>query len=116
MAEEKPDAAQRNGGDKPGTDWTVEIVQRIDGVVGTVRDKTTVPVVKIARAIVYGLILAVAGIATLFLIVIATIRIAIAYLPFDPHSRRVWVTYAGLGAIFVLLGAFFWRKRKPVDV
>lgn len=96
-----------------GSDWTVDIVHRIDTVVGTVREKTTVPITKVARAVVYGLVVAVSGILALALVCIAVIRLCDAYLPFHPEARRVWVTYAGLGAIFVLLGAFLWRKRRP---
>jgi len=47
----------------------------------------------------------------LLLLIIGLVRVINAYLPM-PHSRSVWVTYAGLGAIFVLAGAFFMRKRR----
>lgn len=100
------------GGD-PGSDWTVEIVQRIDGLVGTIRRKTTVPITKVARAVVFGLVAAVGAVLALVLVCVAVVRICVAYLPFDPVARRVWVTYAGLGAIFVMAGAFAWRKRRP---
>lgn len=106
MADDQP------GGD-PGSDWTVEVVHRIDTVVGTIRQKTTVPITKFARAIVFGLIAAVAAILAVALLCVIVVRICVAYLPFDPVARRVWVTYAALGAIFLLAGAFAWRKRRP---
>ncbi|MDQ2727374.1 MAG: hypothetical protein M3Y91_05835 [Actinomycetota bacterium] len=96
-----------------GSDWTVEVVHRIDTVVGTIRQKTTMPITKLARVLVFGLVAAVAGILALALVCITVVRICVAYLPFDPVSRRVWVTYAGLGAIFLAAGAFAWRKRRP---
>ncbi len=105
--------------DQPGSvaesDWTVEVVNRIDTVVGTIKQKTTVPITKLARALVFGLVAAVAAILAVALVCIAVVRICVAYLPFDPVSRRVWVTYAGLGAIFLLVGAFAWRKRRPAN-
>ncbi|MDQ6784899.1 MAG: hypothetical protein M3063_15980 [Actinomycetota bacterium] len=106
MADDQP-------GSEPGSDWTVEVVHRIDTVVGTIRQKTILPITKVARAVVFGLVAAVAGVLALALTCIVVVRISVAYLPFDPVARRVWVTYAVLGAIFLLGGAFAWRKRKP---
>jgi hypothetical protein len=108
MAEEAPPS-------KPGGDWTVEVVHRIDTVVGTVRDKTTVPITKVARIVVYGLIAAVAAIIALWLSIVAVVRLAVVYLPFHPLSRRVWVVELALGAIFLAVGAFIWRKRWPAN-
>lgn len=107
MADEAPS--------KPGGDWTVEVVHRIDTIVGTVRDKTTVPVTKVARIVVYGTIAAVTALIALWLVCNIVVRLAVSYLPFHPESRRVWVVYAALGAIFLLVGALAWRKRRPAD-
>ncbi len=106
MADDQPEC-------DTGSDWTVEIVHRIDTVVGTIRKKTTVPITKVARVVVFGLVIASAGLLALLLLSITTIRVADAYLPFHPESRRIWVIYAALGAIFLGLGAFAWRKRRP---
>lgn len=108
MADDQP-------GGESGHDWTVEVVRRIDTAVGTVRRKTTIPIIKLARVVVFGLVAAVGGLLALLLTCIAVVRIAVVYLPFDPVARRVWVTYAGLGAIFLALGAFAWRKRRPAQ-
>jgi hypothetical protein len=93
-------------------DWTVQAADRIEAVVEVVRDKTTVPAQKVATAIVYGIVAAVMGLLALVLFVIALLRLHV-YLPFDPEGRRVWVTYMVLGAIFILVGVFLWRKRTP---
>ncbi|MBO0728999.1 MAG: hypothetical protein J2P57_07045 [Acidimicrobiaceae bacterium] len=95
-----------------GPQWTDEVANRIESVVGSVRDKTTVPATKVARGVVFGLVAAVLGVVALVLLIIALVRLHV-YLPFHPESRRLWVTYAGLGAIFVIVGAFLWRKRQP---
>jgi hypothetical protein len=90
------------------------VADHIEFVVETVRDKTTVPVTKVARGVVFGLVAAAAGTTALILVVIAVVRLHV-YLPFHPEGRRVWTSYAVLGAIFMLAGAFFWRKRAARD-
>jgi uncharacterized BrkB/YihY/UPF0761 family membrane protein len=96
----------------PGTghDWTAEAADRIESVVTAVRDKTTVPVQKIAAVVVYGLVAGVLGATALILLVVGLFRLHV-YLPFHPEGRRVWISYLALGAIFATLGALLWRKR-----
>jgi hypothetical protein len=83
---------------------------RIESVVTTVRNKTTVPVQKVAAAVVYGLVAGLLGATAFVLLVVGLFRLHV-YLPFHPEGRRVWISYLGLGAIFVASGGFFWRKR-----
>ncbi|MCU4187137.1 hypothetical protein K6U06_22435 [Acidiferrimicrobium sp. IK] len=96
----------------PTPDWTVEIADRIESVVGTVRDKTTVPITKVARIVVFGILAGTAAVAALILLVIAAVRLHV-YLPFHPAGRQVWVVDAVIAAIFLLAGMFLWRKRIP---
>jgi hypothetical protein len=91
-------------------DWTAEAADRIEAVVTTVRDKTTVPVQKIGAALVYGLVAGVLGATALIVLLIGLFRLHV-YLPFHPEGRRVWVSYLALGAIFSMLGALLWRRR-----
>lgn len=93
-------------------DWTFAVAARIESTVGAVRNKTTVPVTRAAKALVLGLVAATGGIVALVLFVIALVRLIDVYLPVHPYARRVWVVYAGLGAIFMLVGMFLWSKRK----
>lgn len=86
---------------------------RIESVVGSVRDKTTVPAATAARAVVYGLVLGVFAAALGLLLVIALVRLLDVYLPFHPVGRRVWVVDAAASAIFLAGGAFLWRRRRP---
>lgn len=108
-----PSAGAQGSGPEASRDWTFEVTDRLESAVGTVRDKTTVPVTKVARALVFGLLAGTMGVAFLILLVIAVVRIIDVYLPLAPYARRVWVGYAGLGAIFVLAGMFLWSKRTP---
>src|ERR1700733_11159697 len=94
-------------------DWTVEVADRIESVVGTVRDKTTVPVTKVAQGVVFGLVAGILAVAALFLLVLAVIRLLDVYVPIHPLARRVWIVDAIASAIFVGSGAFLWRKRQP---
>jgi len=95
-----------------GQDWTVEVTNRIELVVGSVRDKTTVPVTKVARTVVFGLAAGVLGVVAVALLVIAAVRLNV-YLPLHPTGRKVWVAEAIGAAIFLVAGAFCWRKRTP---
>jgi hypothetical protein len=103
------------GQDRPppasGRDWTTEAADRIESVVTAVRDKTTVPVQKVAAVVVYGLVAGVLGIMAILLLAVGGFRLLFAYLPFHPEGRRVWTTYMALGAIFCVVGGFLWRKR-----
>lgn len=104
MADE---AATPGGGD----DWTVRATELIESTVGAVRTKTVVPLTKVARIVVFGLIIVMGAFAAALLFVIGLIRLVEVYLPFHPHARAVWLTYAGLGAIFALAGTFCMRRR-----
>lgn len=92
-------------------DWTTQVADRIESIVETVRTKTTLPVTKVARIVVFGLILLPVLLAAGVLSVIAVVRLVDVYLPLHPVGRRVWVVDVGLGAIFLLAGAFSMRRR-----
>jgi hypothetical protein len=94
-------------------DWTVEVTDRIETVVGTVRDKTTEPVLAAADTVIFGLIAALLGFLAFLLFVVALLRLLYVYLPIHPLSRRVWIVDAGVSAIMLASGAFLWRMRKP---
>jgi hypothetical protein len=97
---------------KAGSDWTTEAADRIESVVTAVRDKTTVPVQKAARIVVYGLVGLVIGVLALILLVVAVFRLHV-YIPVHHEGRKVWIADVGVGAIFVLLGGLLWSRRKP---
>ena len=96
-----------------GRDWPTEVAGRVDSLVGSIRDKTTVPATTAARAVVFGLVVGVLGAALGILMVIALVRLLDVYLPFHPVGRRVWVVDGAASAIFLGSGAFIWRRRRP---
>lgn len=94
-------------------EWPDEIADRIESVVLVVRNKTTVPITRAARAVVFGLVAGVLGAVAFLLFVIGLVRLLDVYLPWQPLGRRVWTVDVGAAAIFLGVGAFAWRRRRP---
>ncbi len=86
----------------------------IERLVGTVRDKTTKPLITAARGIVFGLLAAFAGlVAVILLIVVATRCVQMLWaLPFD-HDSSVWLSYATVGGISTVAGLLLMARRHP---
>ena len=79
----------------------------VDSVVAAVNDKAIRPAIVAARAVVFGVIIAVVALAVLVLLSVGFIRLTTVYLFHD----KVWVSYLVLGAIFCAGGAFAYSKR-----
>ncbi len=79
----------------------------VDTVVAAVNTKAVRPAVVAARAVVFGVIIAVMGITIVVLLSVGFIRITTVYL-FD---GKVWISYLVLGAIFSGGGFFAYTKR-----
>lgn len=88
-------------------DWPRQATDQIVRVVDTVRDKTTGPVLSVARGVVYGLVAATAGVIVVVLLTIAAIRGLIILLD------RAWLVYLILGALYCAVGALLWARRQP---
>ena len=86
-----------------GNDWSVQAAETIERVVGGIRDKTSVPLTTVARAVVFGLLAAVMGLTTLVFLTIAAVRVVNVFL-------EVWATYLVIGGIFTVGGLFLLRK------
>ena len=89
-------------------DWSAQAADTIESVVENIRDKTTVPLTKVARGLVYGIVAGAMGGAALLLLGIALIRVLDVYLP-----GNVWTIYAGVGGVFTGAGWLLWRLRRP---
>ena len=87
-------------------DWTVQVADTIESVVGSVRDKTAVPLETVARALVYGIVLGTIGVTALILVTAILIRVL-------SYVLEVWAAYAIIGGLFTLGGMLLWRKRRP---
>jgi hypothetical protein len=91
-------------------DWTVQVADTVERVVGAIRDKTAAPLTTVARGLVYGLIALVMGVTALVLVAIGSVRALDAYLPAD-----VWSAHLLVGGIFSLAGAFLLRKATTAQ-
>ena len=79
-------------------------------MVAVVNDKAIRPAVVAARAVVFGVIIAVVALMIVVLLSVGFIRLTTVYL-FD---GKVWISYLVLGAIFCAGGAFAYSKRGAV--
>lgn len=83
----------------------MQAADTVERLVSGLRDKTATPLTVVARAIVYGLLAAVMGVATLVLIVVALVRVVDVYLP-----GEVWSSHLLLGGISTVAGGLLLRK------
>lgn len=113
MAAPAPDApASPKGGVIPA-EWSTQAADTVIQTIATVRDKTTRPAQIAARALVYGILVAVVGAVAAVLLLIAVIRLGENYLPGD-----VWWIYAGIAVVFTVGGLILLRlanRPAPTD-
>src|SRR5215212_9467045 len=88
------------------TDWTKDLLDRLDHYIDVVRSNTTDRLVKVARVLVYGVIALILGAMAGIIALITLIRVLDIVLP-----REVWLPYLVLGAIFLAGGLFAWSKK-----
>ena len=93
--------------DLVGDDWPAQTADSIERFVTSIRDKTTGPLEKVARALVFGLLAGILGIAAAVLSSVAIVRALDVAIPGD-----VWSAHAITGGIFTLAGLFLWSKRS----
>ncbi len=89
-------------------EWAVSALDKVDDLVGKVRSNTTDRLVRVARALVFGVLAAIMGATALVFAVVGTVRGLDEVVP-----GPVWGVYLPLGAIFVLAGTFLWSKKTP---
>jgi hypothetical protein len=102
----------------PFTDpnWAADLADTIERVVGTVRDRTTKPLVTASRGIVFGSLAAILGIIAAILLIVAATRGTQALLDiWFPHERSVYISYFIVGGIICLGGLFVLTKRFSND-
>jgi hypothetical protein len=79
----------------------------VDTVVATVNDKAIRPAIVAARAVVFGILIAVSGLAVAVLGTIGLVRL----LTDEVFDHKVWITYLVLGAVFSAGGAVLYSRR-----
>jgi hypothetical protein len=97
-------------------DWPTQAADTIERVVGSVRDRTTGPLLTVARAIVYGTFAALIGVTALVLFIIAAVRLLDSYLPDAVFGEsHIWAVYLILGLMFVAVGGVLWLRRRAPE-
>lgn len=92
--------------------WAAKQADTIVRVVDQVRDRTTRPLVMLARGLVFGTIAVAGGITALLLLLIASTRGLQAFIEWPlSHATAVWVSYLVLGGILLIVGALLMRRR-----
>ncbi len=97
-------------------DWAADVTSTIVSTVDKIRDRTTTPIVMIARGLVFGLLGSILGIAAFVLFLIGFSRglINAVEWPLD-HDTAVWVSHAILGGLLVLAGSICMAKRQKKE-
>lgn len=91
-----------------GPDWTDQVTDLIVDTVDRVRQRTTGPILEIARGSVHAIVAAILLLPVTVLFVVLTVRV-LTYFVF----REVWITYLVLGTILALAGFLLWARREP---
>lgn len=89
------------GGGISSSEWPVKAADSLETLVGTVRSRAVRPLQTIARTVVFGVIVAVMGLALAVFAAIGVLRLLDVY-AFPPP--RIWASYLVVGAIFAFLG------------
>lgn len=90
------------------SDWAAQLVDGLESIIDAVRSKTTEPVTRIVRYLVFGVMAAGVGITALMLLTIGAVRGLDALIP---GKHTIWAADFILGGMFLLIGSFAWRKR-----
>jgi hypothetical protein len=97
--------------------WATETTDKVVQLVGTVRDKTTTPVIHAARGLVFGVLAAFLGLFAFLSLLIAVTRGLQALLDLGmTEARSVYVSYLIIGGIFCIAGLLLFKKRNAASV
>jgi hypothetical protein len=102
----------------PFTDpnWAADLADTIERVVGSVRERTTKPLVTASRGVVFGLLAGILGVTAVVLLIIVLTRATQALLDiWFRHEMSVYLSYFIIGGIICLGGLFVLSKRFSND-
>ncbi len=95
--------------------WVGTVTDKIVTTVDKVRAKTTVPIEKIGRVVIWGLLIATAGVSLLVVLLIGALRLlyeAVGNIPgiSGREGRSVWIIDVLLGVVLILVGMLLVKK------
>ncbi len=97
----------------PGDDWVDGAVDTIVDVVGKVRHLGTENIIRLMRAVVYGLVALVFGVAAIILTIALLVRLADAYLPIGAGvGDATWAAHLLIGSLLAIFGFGLWLSRR----
>jgi hypothetical protein len=102
----------------PFTDpnWAPDLADTIDRYVGKVRTTVTERAVTAVRAVVYGIVIAIAAPIVLALLLILLTKLLQRLVGvFVDHNSAIWVSYVVIGTLLVGLGLLTMSKRFGDD-
>lgn len=95
---------ERRTGGEP--DWAAQLLDAVDRAIAAIRSRTTDPLLRVVRGVVFGLMALGVALVALLVTVIGGVRLLDAYLPGD-----VWSAHLVLGGIFLVAGLLCWKRR-----
>lgn len=95
--------------------WVAKVTDKIVAIVDGVRAKTTTPVEKIGRAVVWGLLIATAGTALLIVLLTGILRLLYELVGRIPgisgrEGRSVWMIDVAIGVALLVAGLLLIKK------
>ena len=94
-------------------DWAAKQTDRVIDVIDKVKAQTTDRAVTVLRAVVFGLVIAVLGIAAATIFLVAVVRMADAYLPIGAGvGDATWAAHLFVGSLLTTLGLGAWMSRR----
>jgi hypothetical protein len=91
-----------------GAEWPARLADLVEAVVTALHDKVVRPLLIVARAVVFGLVVAAMALAIAVLSSIAVVRLLDTY----AFGRRVWASDLVVGGFFTLVGLLAWSRRR----
>lgn len=92
-----------------GIEWPKKAADTVEMVVDTIHDKAIRPAALIARAVVFGILVAALAALLVVMLAIASVRVLDVYL----FGRQVWASYCLVGGLLTLAGLGAWSLRSP---
>jgi len=106
----RPSTDGAGSGTTEESEWTDQVADLIVDTVDKVRDRTTGPILKASRAVVYGVVALIVAIPLIVMGIILIGRLL------ELFPGPIWIPYSVLGALLVLIGLILWGKRRPSRV